>query len=192
MTSVTSPWSVLRSCIFSWRSRPPLHAWVGSWNTRDEIRHGSERMRGSACFCDAPHIESAVQHRRQMLVLHPHAVGADVEQTDRTVPRRHQQELSRARTELHSRDAILRTLGQLELVCSSHLRARTHTHTHTHRDIHTQRERKTQRERETHTHTHTHTQRDMHTQRERERHRERDAHTQRERERDTHRFNWFP
>lgn len=81
-------------------------------------------------FGDAPHIESAVQHRRQMLILHPHAVGADVVQTDRAVPRRHQQELSRGRAELHGRDAVLRTLGQLELVGSGHLNTHTDKHTH--------------------------------------------------------------
>lgn len=32
------PWSVFRSCIFSWLSSPPLHAWVGSWNKTQHTR----------------------------------------------------------------------------------------------------------------------------------------------------------
>ncbi len=185
MTSVTSPWSVLRSCIFSWRSRPPLHAWVGSWNTRerDQTRErahawfcmflwcSSHRKRSPAPVPDAGTSSSCCwRWRRTTGPYSPTTTPAGTEPSSdwTSQPRRHPPDPGSAWTRL--------------LRSSESAHTHTHTHTHREREKDTQRERKTQRERDTHTQRHAHTERE----RERDTQRERETHTHRERERHTH------
>lgn len=62
------------------------------------------------------YVKSTVKDWSCVLVLHPHSVGHDIEETDSAVPGGHQQELGCAGAELDSRDAVLWSLVQLVLV----------------------------------------------------------------------------
>lgn len=127
-----APWSVFKSCVFSWLSSPPLHAWVGSWNRTHRFSvYGSV-----ASFCIVPiswgkkkknkkmvsYIESTVEDWGQMLVLHSHWISTNIIETDRGVPGGDQEELRGVGAELHCWDAVIRSLVQLELVRARHLK----------------------------------------------------------------------
>lgn len=72
------------------------------------------------------YIKSTVQNWSRVLVLHPHGVGYNIEETDSAVPGGNQQELGCAGAELDSRDAVLWSLVQLVLIWARHLHKKHH------------------------------------------------------------------